>query len=384
MRPMRKLQQLRDAFIAVCLLCLSSLVLAHSSSNSYLTLSAYNETLQLRTDVSLRDADMALDLDLNQDQRLTWSDISPQQTRVVTWLQEHVQARWQNQHCPLRLQDLMASEHADGWYLSALWQLDCAGLDATHTEGLVLRYQLMFAQDNLHRGLLKVDLPAGSSSAIFSPDQAEVRISGTAASAWQVLGRYVVEGVWHIWIGADHILFLLSLLILAPLVPASTRVTQWAGVARIQPAFMDVLGVVTAFTLAHSITLGLSVLKIFEPPATVVEPIIALSVVVAALNNLMGHASQKRWRLAFLFGLIHGFGFAFVLVDLGLPTQQLALALGGFNLGVELGQLAIVLSFMPLAMLLRHTAFYRWGGVVGGSLLIAGFGSFWLYSRLVA
>jgi hypothetical protein len=96
----------------------------------------------------------------------------------------------------------------------------------------------------------------------------------------------------------------------------------------------------------------------------------------------MGHASQKRWRLAFLFGLIHGFGFAFVLVDLGLPAQQLALALGGFNIGVELGQLAIVLSFMPLAMLLRHTALYRWGVVVGGSFLIAGFGSYWLYSRL--
>lgn len=374
-------------FLLTCVLSVLLLVCnaawAHSSSNSYLTLSAQGDALMLRTDVSLRDADVALDLDINNDQRITWADISAQQARVVTWLQDNLQARWQDQTCPLQLQDLMASEHADGWYLSAVWKLGCEGLNASSTDGLVLRYQLMFAQDNLHRGLLKVDLNQPS-SAIFSPDQPEVRIQGAATSSWQVLGRYIIEGVWHIWIGADHILFLLSLLILAPLVPSSQRVTQWAGVERIKPAFLDVLGVVTAFTVAHSITLGVSVLKIFEPPSSVVEPIIALSVVVAALNNLMGHASQKRWRLAFLFGLIHGFGFAFVLVDLGLPAQQLALALGGFNIGVELGQLAIVLSFIPLAMLLRRTTFYRWGVVVGGSLLIAGFGCYWLYSRLIS
>lgn len=364
------------------LMLMSHAAWAHSSSNSYLTLSTQGEALVLRTDISLRDADVALDLDITNNQRITWGDISAQQGRVVTWLQDNLQARWQDQTCPLQLQDLMASEHADGWYLSAVWKLGCEGLTADNTDGLVLRYQLMFSQDNLHRGLLKVDL-SQTSSAIFSPEQAEVRLKGMTDSAWQVLRRYIVEGVWHIWIGADHILFLLSLLILAPLVPSAQRVTQWAGVERIQPALMDMLGVVTAFTVAHSITLGVSVLKIFEPPASVVEPIIALSVVVAALNNLIGHASQKRWRLAFLFGLIHGFGFAFVLVDLGLPAQQLALALGGFNIGVELGQLAIVLSFMPLAMLLRHTALYRWGVVTGGSLLIAGFGSYWLYSRLV-
>ena len=368
--------------VCTALLIGSATAWAHSSSNSYLTLRADHDRLLLRTDISLRDADMALDLDLNRDQRITWGEVSAQQQRVLSWLQENLHARLREQACPLQLQDLMASEHADGWYVSALWHVPCTGMNAHSPEGLVLHYQLMFAQDNLHRGLLKVNL-AQPSSAIFSPDKPEIHIGSASASGWEVLTRYVVEGVWHIWIGADHILFLLSLLLLAPLVAGPQRVTQWAGVKRVQPAFMDVLKVITAFTAAHSITLSVSVLKILEPPASVIEPVIALSVVVAALNNLMGHASQKRWRLAFLFGLIHGFGFAFVLLDLGLPAQQLALALGGFNVGVELGQLAIVLSFMPLAMLLRHTAFYRWGVVVGGSLLIAGFGSVWLYSRLM-
>lgn len=101
----------------------------------------------------------------------------------------------------------------------------------------------------------------------------------------------------------------------------------------------------------------------------------------AALNNLLGWAALRRWQLAFAFGLVHGFGFANVLLDLGLPSDQLAIALGGFNLGVELGQIAIVLVFLPLAWTLRHTIFYRWVVVVGGSLAIAALGLIWTLQR---
>ena len=115
----------------------------------------------------------------------------------------------------------------------------------------------------------------------------------------------------------------------------------------------------------------------FTPPPDLVEPAIALSVVLAALNNLLGIHSLKRWRLAFVFGLVHGFGFASVLLDLGLPASALVAALGGFNVGVELGQLAIVGVFLPIAWLLRHTRFYRWVIVAGGSAAIVVLGLFW-------
>ncbi len=99
------------------------------------------------------------------------------------------------------------------------------------------------------------------------------------------------------------------------------------------------------------------------------------------MNNLLGINSLKRWRFAFIFGLIHGFGFANVLLDLGLPANAIVAALGGFNIGVELGQLVIVLVFLPLAWLLRRTFVYRWLVVVGGSIVIILIGTYWILER---
>jgi HupE / UreJ protein len=128
-----------------------------------------------------------------------------------------------------------------------------------------------------------------------------------------------------------------------------------------------VLAVVTAFTLAHSITLSLATLGVISLPSRLVESVIALSVVLAAANNLRPLVQGRRWMAAFGFGLIHGFGFASVLAELGLPREALAVSLVGFNVGVELGQLAIVALFLPLAFRWRDTAVYRRGVFLVGS-----------------
>ncbi len=158
--------------------------------------------------------------------------------------------------------------------------------------------------------------------------------------------------MWHIWIGFDHILFLLSLLLPAVLI---WRASRWQAVETFRAAFVDVFRIVTSFTVAHSITLSLATLGFVSLPSRWVESAIAASVVLAALNNLWPLFHGRRWMVAFGFGLIHGFGFASVLVDLGLPRETLVLALVGFNLGVEAGQLAIVALFLPLAFALRRT-----------------------------
>ena len=138
---------------------------------------------------------------------------------------------------------------------------------------------------------------------------------------------------------------------------------------------------VTAFTVAHSITLSLAALGIVSLPSRWVESAIALSVVLAALNNVFPVVAHGRWIAAFAFGLLHGFGFAGALQDLGLPAGSLALSLAGFNIGVELGQLAIVAAFLPLAFALRKTWSYRRLVLAGGSTAIAAVATVWFAER---
>jgi hypothetical protein len=157
--------------------------------------------------------------------------------------------------------------------------------------------------------------------------------------------------------------------------------SPWQAASALRPALLDVVRVVSAFTLAHSITLALAVLDVLDPPSRWVESIIAASVVFAALNNIWPVVGEGRWRLTFVFGLVHGFGFAGALKDLGLDGAHLATSLLGFNLGVELGQLAIVALFLPLAWQLRRSRFYQRGLLVGGSALIAVLAGVWLVER---
>jgi len=145
---------------------------------------------------------------------------------------------------------------------------------------------------------------------------------------------------------------------------------------------LDVAKVVTAFTAAHSVTLSLAVLGVLAPPATLVEVAIAASVLLAALNNLYPWMRGREWVMAFGFGLIHGFGFAGVLAEVGLPAGAVAPALIGFNLGVEAGQLALVLLFVPLAFAVRDTWAYRTLLYRAGSLAIAAVAVLWIVERV--
>ena len=192
------------------------------------------------------------------------------------------------------------------------------------------------------------------------------------------LGLFLREGVWHIWIGFDHVLFLITLLLPAVL---RRRADAWEGVDGFGAAMRQVVLVVTAFTIAHSVTLSLAVLGLVDLPSRLTESIIAASVIVAALNNLWPVVSRRLWAVAFAFGLVHGLGFVGALTDLGLPDGAEAIALIGFNAGVELGQLAIVAAILPAIYALRGMALYRLGAVQLGSASIALVAALWLAER---
>jgi hypothetical protein len=238
---------------------------------------------------------------------------------------------------------------------------------------------MLFDLDALHRGLLRLDLDGQTHSAVIAPDAQQQMFQAGEVALLTQFGQFFVEGVWHIWIGFDHILFLLALLLPVVLVREAGR---WRGVVRFGDSLREVLWVVTSFTVAHSITLSLAALDVVSLPSRLVESAIAVSVVLAAANNLKPLVSQRRWLVAFVFGLIHGFGFASVLAELGLPQETLVLSLIGFNLGVEAGQLVIVAVFLPLSFALRHTNFYRQVVFKGGSALTMALALVWLMERV--
>lgn len=333
---------------------------AHKASDAYLQIRVDGAVIEAQWDIALRDIEFALGLDADGDGDITWGELRSRQSAVDHWALAHLILR-RGGPCRVSAVDHLADQHVDGGFAV----LRLAGECQDSTGDLEVDYRLLFELDRLHRGLLKLELDRVAQTAVFSPERTSQQFSATSVSRLKQFGQYLVEGVWHIWIGFDHILFLLALLLPAVLVRSGTH---WLGADRFRDAMREVLWVVTAFTLAHSITLSLAALKLVVLPSRLVESTIALSVALAAANNLHPLVERRRWLVAFAFGLIHGFGFASVLAELGLPSGALVLSLFGFNLGVELGQLAIVAGFLPLAYLLRSTDFYRRVVLVGGSL----------------
>ena len=378
--------------VAVLLGVVHTAASAHKPSDSYLTLSTNSAassvgttpswTINARWDIALRDIDYVLQLDRDGNGELTWGETRQREADIARLATSALQINSGQQPCPWAVAAPMAlDKHSDGTYAVLSLTAQCGSAPKT----LSATYSLFFDVDPSHRGLLQWLAPVAdgalptAQALVFSTDNPTQTLALEPSGWWQTLRQYGVDGVWHIWIGYDHILFLLSLLLPAVLI---RRASQWEPVPTLRVAVVETLKVVTAFTLAHSITLSLAALQIISLPSRVIESVIAASVVLAALNNVRGTIDKRRWLMAFGFGLIHGFGFASVLADLGLPQGALVLALIGFNGGVELGQLAIVAVFLPLAFWLRATRFYRVGVLTGGSLLVALLASWWLVQRV--
>lgn len=359
----------------------TGIVWAHSSSTSYIDISANAGTPPtLRLDLPLRDLALRFDLDQDRDGAIRWQEIKVQLGPITAWINSGLKIEQSAALCSLVEPDWAAAAYGEENYLSLIAQISCP-ID-TSVKALSLSYNLFFDQDALHRGLIKASFDGTTISAIASPDRPAHPLDPATTGFVAILGNYLIEGVWHIWIGADHILFLISLLLPCVFLRTTATIGHWQSEQNIKRALTNVIAVVTAFTLAHSITLGLTVLDIITPPDGLVEPIIAASVIFAALGNLTKTVIHLRWQVALVFGLIHGFGFASVLSDLGLPSDQLTAALLGFNIGVELGQMAIVAVFFPIAWRLRATSLYRWGFVFLGSIVIAMIALYWLIDRL--
>ncbi len=220
-------------------------------------------------------------------------------------------------------------------------------------------------ESNLTEGQRAGREPAPGQVMIF-PGDAPIDVSKPLLTPWQLAPKFFAAGVEHILTGYDHICFLLA-------------VVLWASRA------WPVIKIVTAFTVSHSITLSLAALQIINLPSQWTEVAIALSIIYVAVENFFTRKVDGRWRDTFVFGFIHGFGFASGLIELGVPQRAIVPALASFNIGVEVGQIGVVMVFIPLLVFIDRQFCNGERSprlVYACSTIIAGFGAYWLLVRL--
>jgi hypothetical protein len=356
------------------LLLAPRLALAHKPSDSYLTLRPAGTTVEARWDIAVRDLDHALGLDADGDGAVTWGEVRRRESAVVAQALSGLAVSADGRACAAEARPLQSVEHSDGGYLVLPIAFRCPQAP----RALTVDYRLFFAIDPQHRGIVRLD-DGSERTLVLGPRDGVRTLALGAGRVGPSFVSFVGQGVGHIWGGLDHVLFLIALLL-----PSVLRRTggAWTPVPQLRSAAGDVARIVTAFTAAHSLTLSLATLGLVSVPARLIEPGIAASVALAAANNVRPLFGPDRWVVAFALGLLHGFGFSSVLADAGLVGSSLARALVGFNVGVELGQLAIVGVFVPAAFLLRHTGGYRRLALVGGSLAITAVSLVWVVQRI--
>ena len=347
---------------------------AHVASNGFVVAHVEGRSIHGSLEIAVRDAELAVGLDADRDGKVTWGELRGAERRLDEYLAQHVSLSAQGQACPVTLQSLQLNDRVDGTYV---W-LPFTALCPVEVARLAVRYTVLKDIDPSHRGLLTLTAGPLAQTAVLGGSAGEGTFAVYAPSQWRAFSEYLHAGVWHIWSGIDHLLFLLSLLLPAVLL---RRAGRWEPVPQARPALISILKVVTAFTLAHSITLTLAALGLVRLPTRLTESVIAASIIVAALNNIFPVVTEARARIAFAFGLLHGFGFASVLAEMGLPQGARLVSLLGFNLGIETGQLAVVFGLMPLAYLARASLFYRRALLPWGSAAIASLALLWLVQR---
>ncbi len=378
---------------------------AHKGSDAYMQVTD-QPTLSLRYAVAIKDLVLVVNIDSNGDGKVSWAEIKAATPAISAVLSkeiglEHVPAlQWQFDGLEAR---------GDGAYVR--FKAEPASPAGAP---LALRYTLFRTEDASHRLLLAGRLEGADLLLTLSPTQTQATVlhkaaapalPGTAAgtattspaaatsaqpdSAWRSLGQYFWLGVHHLLEGYDHLAFLLALVLPLHLriwprlaIPASpgARATQTRSQ---RTEWGSLLRTITAFTLGHSITLMLATLGYTSVSANWVEPAIALSIGVSALLNVYPQRWLRTELLAGAFGLVHGYGFAGLLIDAAAPSGLLGWALAGFNLGVEAGQLIAVTGWLIVSQPLVDKALYDRWVLRAGSWALLGLSAFWFVQRVL-
>ena len=346
---------------AALLLALPFLANAHDLNSSYTTLTIQGDHLQVVLRIDQTDLLKVWDLDENEDGAVSNDEILLYLDELHDAFQEAVRVVVAGDTLALTpasaniVEDELGNAFVDLAYDAVLrerpWRVTLAAV------------RLFSDFGPQHKNLAKIVYEGEVQQSIFTvadPVQS-FTFEGGSVSLLEQVRQFVWLGMEHIFIGYDHILFLI-------------------GLIAVGGTFLNLVKIVSAFTVAHSITLILAALQVVMVPSRVVESVIALSIVYIAVENFLIKDSDQRWMVTFAFGLMHGFGFAGVLTELGLPTKGLVASLLSFNVGVEIGQVMIVSLVFPVILLASRTRWQR-QIVYGLSSVILTFGLIWFFQR---
>jgi hypothetical protein len=356
--------------LIVCLFAKNSA--AHQLSTSYVTLANDTNKNQYTGNwqINIADLEQVIPLDLNQNKQITWAEIKAKRGSINHFINASLNLEQTSQLCGLLSQGTyQLDNHFNQPYLVVPLLFSCENESA-----VMLSYDAFFKSDANHKAIVNIN----GISRVFDAGNASQTFSTSQSSYLSTFNQYVYQGILHIWIGIDHILFLIALLLTCVL---TRDKKQWQSIASKKQIIKHTAWIVTAFTLAHSITLTATAMNFVSPNSRWVELGIALSVLFAALNNVWPLILRLGW-VTFAFGLLHGMGFASVLGELGLSSNYQILSILAFNLGVEIGQLSILLVALPILMGLRNYTWYKKWLMPLGSFAIALIALQWSIERL--
>ena len=363
----------------LCAFSLSAPAWAHKGSDAYLDVRQQDQALALQLSVALKDLDLLIPVDANADGNVTWAEVQTATPAALALLQSHTGLDSSTAGCTLQWTYDGLESRSDGAYLRASSAAACPPGTA-----LGMRYTLFKNEDSNHRLIVTGQLDGHDLLATAAPQQTAPLVlrqaeaaapRGIAATVWD----YFALGMHHQLEGYDHMAFLLALVLPLQLVLVR-RVVSTPSTGR-RP-WVSLLRTVTAFTIGHSITLVLATLGWTSASPAWVEPAIAVSIAFTALLNIYPVPVLRAERLALVFGLIHGYGFAGLLQEMAAPSGLLPWALTGFNLGVEAGQLLAVLGWVLVSQALVGQPWYHRVVVRGGSMALVLVAAYWFWERV--
>jgi hypothetical protein len=355
-----------------------SMASAHQFSTAYMAIQTdgKNATITAEYRLAVRDLALVIPLDPQHNGVITWGALETQTPAIQQLLVQNLQWQANGKACRMNpAREPMALDQIAGLsYVVSYLSISC-----DHAPANQLDYRMLAHIDSGHRVIMSSSNLASDASRSWLIAPGVVSLAPEDGSLWHTFNTYMKEGIHHILTGYDHLLFLLCLLLPAVYV---RREEQWIPVDKPLTAIRHTLYIATAFTLAHSITLTVAALNLVSLPSRWGESAIAFSIALAALNNLLPMLGTRYIRLAFFFGLIHGFGFATALSDLPISTASRITALFSFNFGIELGQITCILIFLPIALALRKLVFYRQVMLKTGSMVACCLALLWMTQRI--